>query len=465
MSFFIPDPPYFDTFTPFELEYSNTGKFNVVYVSATVSVNNYSNEEDFSILNNRYLYCVEYIESNVLTLPLIGMPCVLRKKDKYWIQENNVFSSFLKLNPQKRTIGCIKDGICYLRSVKYFVSGHIMPKIQTQVTHIKQEIEVRKKDFKKKTRESSIIKWNIVYTFDEFNKWNRFFGDLSKKYDPNNLIIMIYALSCFPLHNLRIEGILKKINKFYNFALNWTNCINYICGMNTNQNSWAMNNIFFELKFLKLMHHYFTDDKIFELDISVKKGSVPKAASPISRYKPRKRTDSQNIKNAIKKLFELEILHLNHLMVDPPTVGVGPNRVGNVKVSEAITDFLGNIFDLDYKDKDPQEMEFVLARGFDEMMGLDFETFDYDIEKVKGSMLFKTYRKMKDKKNEGKDVYTITKKQEIRYSKVLFEISPHILSIHNIILKKFSNKYSVFCNFKKSKKWKIPKNVRKFKKV
>jgi len=432
--------------------------------------NEYKNKEDFMCMNNNFTVVVEYLESNLIMLPKLGMPYLINRHNQ--VLENNVFfSNVLEKKPKQSmyVLTVINNQEGFLTKPQTcFLSGHIQLKIETQLTFPKQENFLIRKWNKDKVINSKnveeklkigpnypIVSWRMLHNRRELGKWDHFFKHFNGMYENNTLIFLLYTLSCYLKHNTKMVKVFRKTEKF--LKCNWINSLNYFSVFNNKQ----LGKSLFKLKYMKIFGFYFKEWELDTLDTILftyiknfskvrnnNKGPVMKINLEDSLEKKKK--VFVDIKKGIIDLIyrlELELLcgeiNLEEL---------------RIHVNSHFKEIFGNISGIDEDD--------IMMDLFEDKVE---EEYDYSkVDLLTRSNIFQYFNSKKDERNRSKKElkHDSTKNKQIRYSKLFFEQSPHVLKIHPKLKQNISNPYGVFLNFNLSnkRKRKQPNNHKKSKK-
>lgn len=421
----INDPPYLQKTDRFifpdadDQKLPSTGTFKVKFCEGNAKVNNtYDDVSDFCCLKNKYKSLIEYEEMNMITPLTYGMPSILEYKGRNDVrQENNIYYSYLKPRESKCLwVGCLKDGVCVLTKITHcFTSGHIVPKVSSQVTFLKQE-QKKIKRLQAKYESFSLKNWRILHIHEEHKKWELFFKEFSG-FQPNDVIIMLFTLSCFPVHSPPIVRILNRISRFFGFVLYWSNSVNYTagrCSFNTPHIVSA-----FEMRFLKIVDTFCKQDEdVYDKCLA----SYFKRSKCISKAKLWVIVK----KHIIPKLHELEIT------LDGDCE----------KIRSEFRAFFEDFFSLKYP---LSTLDFEIDMCIED----DNET-EGEIELQQSSVFqFLKRRRSVRAVNKKKKTKKCTRDKEIKYSNVFFMESPHVIHIHPIIMKNFADPKRIFMGFRK----------------
>ena len=373
------------------------------------------------------------------------------------IYENNLFSSILKRNPQFCNKNCSKMYVITFvkcqkfNGVKVFVnyepelylSGHIQPKIESNVTHLKQEENILEKQ--RNSINSSIIQIKSIRELQikmERRKTKTFFKylfEMGNFNDVNNIIIIIYTLSCFILHDQNLKRILVEIQNFIN-SLNWTQSINFFNVIDKSK----LGKTDFLLRLTKIFYSYFNLFKLETFDnyllkfiknfnkINENGHKNSNVGNYVENIKKKKESFISTKKEIIKFIYFLEYEFLN------TTPEINKEKFGKFLKKLLLFDKVYSISD--------SEIEFDIIKQCTE------ENYEkYSITKnsrkkniiiIENSDIYKHFKKNNNKK----------KSFEIKGSKYLFFQSPTSINIHNRIIEKLSNVYKVFMDYKNNKK-------------
>jgi len=430
--------------------------------------NEYKNKDDFMCMNNNFTVVVEYLESNLIMLPKLGMPYLINRHNQ--VLENNVFFSNILEKKSKQSVYVLtvinnQEGFL-TKTQTCFLSGHIQLKIETQLTFPKQENILIQKWNKDKAINSKnveeklkigpnypIVSWRMLHNQIELGKWDHFFKHFNGMYENNTLIFLLYTLSCYLKHNTKMVEVFEKTENFLN--CNWIHSLNYFSVFNNKQ----LGKSLFKLKYMKIFGLYFKEWELDTLDtilftyiknfskVQTKKSSIMKINLEESIEK-KKRVFVNIKKGLIDLIYGLELELLN-----------GRINLGELKnrVNFYFKEMFGNISGISDDDIIMDLFEDKIEEGYDYRKKVDLLT---------RSNMFQHFNSEKDKRNSSKKELkdnSTTKSKQIRYSKLFFEQSPHALKIHPKLKQNISNPYGVFLNFNLSnkRKRKQPKQPKK----
>ncbi len=409
---------------------------------------------------------------------------------------------------------------CYItKPTVIFTSGHIQPKIEISVALPKQEKSLvenirhgiedeiktialknvfkckigkrarklgsikKKRKRKKSTKNTSKIK-NVgiinlkeylstqvdliqirslreVYVKREIEEFRRFFNYLFKHgnfTDQNNMITILYTLSCFPLHDNEMSVILRKIENFLNncFLVQSVNFFNSV-------DKSKLGKQFFMIKFLNIFKKYFDSEELNFVDYrlesyiknfgkenySNKKAPMDLSISEMNlvNVEKKKKKFINTKKKIIQFIYFLENEHLKR----------GGDDDKNEFDKKSFYKFIDKILPEKKQQQletscNDDEMELELYNGI--LKDVEAESFNYDFtdvgaEKLKQNIAFRILSKSKSGNRDKKLKDEKTRGRQIRYSKIFFENSPNSWGLHKNFKDKISNPYGVFLNYKK----------------
>lgn len=478
----------------------------------------YERKSHFSPLSNPHVMIIAYVEKDPMCLNLFGMPAKIQNYEKLdksldkklsneskvvyveddedlpllfhlekgtpiTIQETNAFSSVL-INVDREESGDLyilsffdnKSTVFLTKPEFKFVSGHIQPKIEIEITFPKQERIYLNKEreriyktvkenldnkIKVKIPEMILQKIPLIQIKslrerrieEEIKKIRTFFHHLleTKTFnDENNLIIILYAISCFPLHNSKMIKILKRIEKFLN-QMYWTQSINFFHVFDQSK----LGKNFFSISLLKIFRMYFDEKKLCEFDdrlfLYLKqfgKENYTKVPNSNKNILKKKKYFIETKKQIIKLVYFLEYQYLigirfNNEMFCSFMDKVLPNHASNVTEE----DFLSLDIEIMQSMENMENMENIENdKNMKHQVG--YKVYEQDLKKIEKSSLFRIFYRNKKISNQNKRLKTTkTRKSQIRYSEIFTEKSPHVLHLHPNVIKNFSNVFSVFMQY------------------
>jgi len=289
------------------------------------------------------------------------------------------------------------------------------------------------------------------YIRKEIFRFQKFFQNLFKYgnfSDINNVITILYTLSCFPLNDHEVTSILQKIEIFLNECY-FIKSVNFFNSINTSK----LGKQFFLTKFLNVFREYFEMEELDEIDkrleIYLKEFGkenyildIPENSEYLLNIEKKKKGFIETKKRLIQLIYFLEYEYLMEFIS-----GNSYCKFNKEKFYKSIDKFLPRLNEQMTDLEVDIDLYEVLMRD-DEIKDFNYDSSKIGIKNLKNSHIYKLLLKTKEKNKKKKLKNDKTRRKQIRYSNIFFDDSPYSWKLHPCFKDKISNPFGVFLNYK-----------------